>query len=174
MRYNVIVAASDAAIINYLCTHERAYCAAAYRDLGRPYFGLISAASARDRHRAAKVLVSFNAMESLAGRSLIIAGRSRAAEGGGGVRAFCSGRERALLCTAARTKLAILRQVPEEVSNTPLPAFGTGCPLPSPGRTLSVRASRFRTGRDHIKATVGRALSTIRRALPSFVTPQPI
>jgi len=41
-------------------------------------------------------------------------------------------------------------------------------------RTLSVRASRFRTGRDHIKATVGRALSTIRRALPSFVTPQPI
>lgn len=53
-----------------------------------------------------------------------------------------------------------------------LPAFGAGCPLLSP--TLSVRASRFRTGRDHIKATVGRALSTIRRALPSFVTPQPI
>lgn len=54
-----------------------------------------------------------------------------------------------------------------------LPAFG-GCPPTLTLRTLSVRASRFRTGRDHIKATVGRALSTIRRALPSFVTPQPI
>lgn len=79
------------------------------------------------------------------------------------------------MCTG-RTKLAILRQVPEEVSNKPylLSEAIPSLPATLTLRTLSVRASRFRTGRDHIKATVGRALSTIRRALPSFVTPQPI
>jgi len=62
-----------------------------------PVFGLISAASARDRHRAAKVLVSFNAMESLAGRGLAD-NRGAGGRGGGGgyARSAAAASERAM------------------------------------------------------------------------------
>ncbi|KAF7386602.1 hypothetical protein HZH66_011054 [Vespula vulgaris] len=59
------------------------------------------------------------------------------------------------------------------VNSSPIRGLGGLCHGPR-GPLVCSCASRFRTGRDHIKAAVGRALSAIRPTVPSFVTPQPI
>ncbi|KAL2714838.1 hypothetical protein V1478_016023 [Vespula squamosa] len=58
-------------------------------------------------------------------------------------------------------------------NSSPIRGLGGLCHGPR-GPLVCSCASRFRTGRDHIKAAVGRALSAIRPTVPSFVTPQPI